>query len=465
MTEAIDINNGYEYGWSNPESYAVKAPKGLSRSVVELISKAKDEPAWMLEFRLRALDIFNSKPMPEWGADLSGLNLDEIYFYIKPEGHNARSWDDVPDDVKKTFERLGIPEAERKALAGVGAQYESEMVYHNLKEEWEKLGVVFLSIEDGLRQYPDLFREHFATIIPPEDNKFAAINSAVWSGGSFVYIPAGVKVDIPLQTYFRINAESSGQFERTLIIVDEGAQAHYIEGCTAPTYARDSFHSGVIEIVVKKGARFRYSTIQNWSHNVYNLVTQRAAVYENGVMEWVDGNLGSKVTMKYPACYLLEKGARGEVLSIAMAGRGQHQDAGAKIVHFAPNTSGNIVSKSISKDSGRSSYRGLVKIYEGATNAKSNVECDALLLDEEARTDTYPYIEIQEKTASVGHEATVSKINDEQILYLQSRGLSKDQAAGLIVRGFIEPIAKELPLEYAVELNRLIELEMEGSVG
>ena len=465
MTEAIDINNGYEYGWSNPESYAVKAPKGLSRSVVELISKAKDEPAWMLEFRLRALDIFNSKPMPEWGADLSGLNLDEIYFYIKPEGHNARSWDDVPDDVKKTFERLGIPEAERKALAGVGAQYESEMVYHNLKEEWEKLGVVFLSIEDGLKQYPDLFREHFATIIPPEDNKFAAINSAVWSGGSFVYIPANVKVDIPLQTYFRINAESSGQFERTLIIVDEGAQAHYIEGCTAPTYARDSFHSGVIEIVVKKGARFRYSTIQNWSHNVYNLVTQRAAVYENGVMEWVDGNLGSKVTMKYPACYLLEKGARGEVLSIAMAGRGQHQDAGAKIVHFAPNTSGNIVSKSISKDSGRSSYRGLVKIYEGATNAKSNVECDALLLDEEARTDTYPYIEIQEKTASVGHEATVSKINDEQILYLQSRGLSKDQAAGLIVRGFIEPIAKELPLEYAVELNRLIELEMEGSVG
>jgi len=465
MTEALDINNGYEYGWSNPESYAVKAPKGLSRSVVELISKAKDEPAWMLEFRLKALDIFNSKPMPEWGADLSGLNLDEIYFYIKPEGHNARSWDDVPDDVKKTFERLGIPEAERKALAGVGAQYESEMVYHNLKEEWEKLGVVFLSIEDGLKQYPDLFREHFATIIPPEDNKFAAINSAVWSGGSFVYIPANVKVDIPLQTYFRINAESSGQFERTLIIVDEGAQAHYIEGCTAPTYARDSFHSGVIEIVVKKGARFRYSTIQNWSHNVYNLVTQRAAVYENGVMEWVDGNLGSKVTMKYPACYLLEKGARGEVLSIAMAGRGQHQDAGAKIVHFAPNTSGNIVSKSISKDSGRSSYRGLVKIYEGATNAKSNVECDALLLDEEARTDTYPYIEIQEKTASVGHEATVSKINDEQILYLQSRGLSKDQAAGLIVRGFIEPIAKELPLEYAVELNRLIELEMEGSVG
>ncbi|MFC4453068.1 Fe-S cluster assembly protein SufB [Deinococcus sonorensis] len=463
--EASNINTEYEFGWSNPENYAIKAPKGLSREVVEMISKAKDEPQWMLDFRLKALDIFYAKPMPEWGADLSGLNLDEIYYYIKPEGFNARSWDDVPDDVKQTFERLGIPEAERKALAGVGAQYESEMVYHNLKDEWEKLGVVFLSIEDGLKQYPDLFREHFATIVPPQDNKFAAINSAVWSGGSFVYVPKGVKVDIPLQTYFRINAESSGQFERTLIIVDEGAQAHYIEGCTAPTYASDSFHSGVIEIVVKEGARFRYSTIQNWSHNVYNLVTQRAAVYGNGVMEWVDGNLGSKVTMKYPACYLMEEGARGEVLSIAMAGRGQHQDAGAKIVHFAAHTSGTIVSKSISKDSGRSSYRGLVKIYEGATGAKTNVECDALLLDDEARTDTYPYIEIEEKTARVGHEATVSKINDEQILYLQSRGLSEDQAAGLIVRGFIEPIAKELPLEYAVELNRLIELEMEGSVG
>ncbi|WP_019588134.1 Fe-S cluster assembly protein SufB [Deinococcus apachensis] len=463
--EVANINAQYEYGWSNPERYAVKAPKGLSREVVEMISKAKDEPQWMLDFRLKALDIFLSKPMPQWGADLSGLNLDEIYYYIKPEGYNARSWDDVPDDVKQTFERLGIPEAERKALAGVGAQYESEMVYHNLKEEWEKLGVVFLSIEDGLKQYPDLFREYFATVVPPEDNKFAAINSAVWSGGSFVYVPKGVKVDIPLQTYFRINAESSGQFERTLIIVDEGAQAHYIEGCTAPTYASDSFHSGVIEIIVKEGARFRYSTIQNWSHNVYNLVTQRAAVYGHGVMEWVDGNLGSKVTMKYPACYLLEEGARGEVLSIAMAGRGQHQDAGAKIVHFAPYTSGTIVSKSISKDSGRSSYRGLVKIYEGARGSKTNVECDALLLDEEARTDTYPYIEIEEKDASVGHEATVSKINDEQILYLQSRGLSEDEAAGLIVRGFIEPIAKELPLEYAVELNRLIELEMEGSVG
>ncbi|GGJ18676.1 Fe-S cluster assembly protein SufB [Deinococcus roseus] len=466
MSEEIaSINNAYEFGWSNPERYSVKAPKGLSREVVEMISRTKNEPEWMLEFRLKALDIYYSKPMPTWGADLSGLDLDEIYYYIKPEGVNARSWDDVPDDVKQTFERLGIPEAERAALAGVGAQYESEMVYHNLKEEWEKLGVLFLSIEDGLKEHPEMFREYFATVIPPEDNKFAALNSAVWSGGSFVYIPKGVKVDIPLQTYFRINAESAGQFERTLIICEEGSQAHYIEGCTAPSYSRDSFHSGVIEIVVRPGARFRYSTIQNWSHNVYNLVTQRASVYKDGVMEWVDGNLGSKVTMKYPACYLLEEGARGEVLSIAMAGRGQHQDAGAKIVHFAPNTSGTIISKSISKDSGRSSYRGLVKIYEGAHGSKSNVECDALLLDDEARTDTYPYIEIQEKDASVGHEATVSKINDDQILYLQSRGLSEDEAAGLIVRGFIEPVAKELPLEYAVELNRLIELEMEGSVG
>ncbi|AFZ69205.1 Fe-S cluster assembly protein SufB [Deinococcus peraridilitoris] len=465
-TKQLEIGNAeYEHGWANPETYAVKAPKGLRRDVVEMISKAKNEPQWMLDFRLKALDVYLSKPMPQWGADLSGLDMDEIYYYIKPEGMNARSWDDVPEDMRKTFERLGIPEAERAALAGVGAQYESEMVYHNLKEEWEKLGVVFLSIEDGLKEYPDLFREYFATVVPPEDNKFAALNSAVWSGGSFVYIPKGVKVDIPLQTYFRINAESAGQFERTLIIADEGSQAHYIEGCTAPSYSRDSFHSGVIEIVVLEGARFRYSTIQNWSHNVYNLVTQRAAVHARGVMEWVDGNLGSKVTMKYPACYLLGEGARGEVLSIAMAGRGQHQDAGAKIVHFAPHTSGSIVSKSISKDSGRSSYRGSVKVYEGAVGARCNVECDALLLDDEARTDTYPYIEIEEKDAFVGHEATVSKINDEQILYLQSRGLSEDEAAGLIVRGFIEPIAKELPLEYAVELNRLIELEMEGSVG
>jgi Fe-S cluster assembly protein SufB len=460
------IGDTYEHGWSNPENYAIKAPKGLSREVVEMISKAKDEPDWMLQFRLKALDIYNSKPIPNWGADLSGLDLENIYYYIKPSDQlNSRTWDDVPDDIKRTFDRLGIPEAERGALAGVGAQYESEMVYHNLKEEWEKIGVVFLSIEDGLREYPEIFREYFATVIPPEDNKFAALNSAVWSGGSFVYVPKGVQVEMPLQTYFRINAENSGQFERTLIIIEEGAFAHYIEGCTAPSYSSDSFHSGVIEIVVKKGARCRYSTIQNWSHNVYNLVTQRAAVYESAHMEWVDGNLGSKVTMKYPATYLLEPYARGEILSIAMANTGQHQDAGAKALHFAPNTSSSIVSKSISKNKGRSSYRGLVKIYDGATNAKSNVECDALLLHDDSRTDTYPYIEIEEKTAQVGHEATVSKINDEQVFYLMSRGLSEEQATGLIVRGFIEPIAKELPLEYAVELNRLIELEMEGSVG
>jgi Fe-S cluster assembly protein SufB len=464
--EVAKIGETYEHGWSQPENYAIKAPKGLSREVVEMISKAKGEPEWMLEFRLKALDVFYSKPMPKWGADLKDLDLENIYYYIKPADQlNSRTWEDVPDDIKRTFDRLGIPEAERGALAGVGAQYESEMVYHNLKAEWDKLGVVFLSIEDGLREYPDIFREHFATVIPPEDNKFAALNSAVWSGGSFVYIPKGVNVEMPLQTYFRINAENSGQFERTLIVVEEGAFAHYIEGCTAPSYSSDSFHSGVIEIVVKKGGRCRYSTIQNWSHNVYNLVTQRAAVYEGAHMEWVDGNLGSKVTMKYPATYLLEPNARGEILSIAMANTGQHQDAGAKAVHFAPNTSSSIVSKSISKNQGRSSYRGLVKIYDGAVNAKSNVECDALLLNEDSRTDTYPYIEIEEKTAQVGHEATVSKINDEQVFYLMSRGLSEEQATGLIVRGFIEPIAKELPLEYAVELNRLIELEMEGSVG
>ena len=465
--DVSSIGATYDYGFSTPENYEFKAPRGLSREVVELISRSKNEPDWMLQFRLKALDVYLSKPMPTWGADLSGLNLDEIYYYIKPpqSADKVRTWDDVSPDIKNTFDRLGIPEAERGALAGVGAQYESEMVYHNLKEAWEKQGVIFLSIEDGMREHPEIFREYFATIIPPEDNKFAALNSAVWSGGSFVYVPRGVRVDMPLQTYFRINAQSMGQFERTLIIVEEGAYVHYIEGCTAPSYSEDSFHSGVIEIVVKKDARCRYSTIQNWSRNVYNLVTQRAAVYQGANMEWVDGNLGSKVTMKYPATYLLEEGAKGEILSIAMAGPGQHQDAGAKAVHFAPHTSSSIVSKSISKQGGRSSYRGLVRIHPGATGAKSNVVCDALLLDDQARTDTYPYIEIQEKSATVGHEATVSKINDEQIFYLMSRGLSEDQAAGLIVRGFIEPIAKELPLEYAVELNRLIDLEMEGSVG
>jgi len=371
----------------------------------------------------------------------------------------------VPEEVRETYRRLGIPEAEQKVLAGVGAQYESEMVYHNLKEEWEKLGVIFLDTDTGLKEHEELFREYFATVVPPEDNYYAAVNSAVWSGGSFVYVPPGVEVDVPLQAYFLLNAENIGQFERTLIIVDEGAKVHYIEGCTAPTYGSDSFHSGVIEIVCKPRSNVRYSTIQNWSHNVYNLVTQRAMVHERASMGWLDGNLGSKVTMKYPSCYLVGEGAHGEVLSIAFAGTGQHQDAGAKMVHAAPHTSSSIVSKSISKGEGCSSYRGLVQIHEGAIGAKSNVECDALLLDETSRTNTYPYIEIDEKTAHVGHEATVSKLNEEQIFYLQSRGLAEDEAMALIVRGFLDPVAKELPLEYAVELNRLIELEMEGSVG
>ena len=457
----------YKYDFVTRDKPVFRAAKGLSEEVVRQISAHKEEPEWMLKFRLKALDIYRSKPMPNWGGDLSNLSavLDEIYYYVRPQDRMERSWDDVPQEIKDTFDKLGIPEAERKVLAGVGAQYESEMVYHSLKKEWEDKGVIFDSIEDGLKNHPELFREHFATVIPPADNKFAAMNSAVWSGGSFVYIPKGVKVEIPLQAYFRVNAERMGQFERTLIIVDEGAEAQYIEGCTAPVYSTESFHSGVIEIVVKPNARFRYVTIQNWSHNMYNLVTQRAIVHENAKMEWLDGNLGSKLTMKYPSCYLVGEGANGEILSIAYAGPGQHQDTGGKVIHAAPRTTSQIVSKSISRGSGRASYRGLCKVYDGADGAKSNVECDALLLDEHARTDTFPYIEIEENTASVGHEATVSKIGDEQIFYLMSRGLSEAEAAAMIVRGFIEPIAKQLPLEYAVELNRLIELEMEGSVG
>jgi Fe-S cluster assembly protein SufB len=457
----------YKYHFITDDKPVFKAQKGLSEEVVRQISAHKEEPEWMLAFRLKALKIYESKPMPAWGGDLSKLAavLDEIYYYLKPQERMERSWDDVPEEIKNTFERLGIPEAERKVLAGVGAQYESEMVYHSLKKEWEDKGIIFDSIEDGLKKHPDLFREHFSTVIPPADNKFAALNSAVWSGGSFVYIPKGVTVDIPLQAYFRVNAERMGQFERTLIICDEGAHAQYIEGCTAPVYSTESFHSGVIEIIVKPGARFRYVTIQNWSHNMYNLVTQRAQVHENATMEWLDGNLGSKLTMKYPSCYLVGEGAHGSVLSIAYAGNGQHQDTGGKVVHAAPNTTSQIISKSISKGTGRATYRGLCKIYDGAESARSNVECDALLLDETSRTDTFPYIEIEEQSASVGHEATVSKIGTEQLFYLMSRGLSEEEASAMIVRGFIEPIAKQLPLEYAVELNRLIELEMEGSVG
>jgi Fe-S cluster assembly protein SufB len=457
----------YKYGFITEGQPVFKARKGLDEDIVRQISAHKVEPEWMLEFRLEALKIYESKPMPTWGGDLSRLaaTLDEIYFYLKPQERMERSWDDVPQEIKDTFEKLGIPEAERKILAGVGAQYESEMVYHSLKKEWEDKGIIFESIEDGLRKYPDLFREYFSTVIPPNDNKFAALNSAVWSGGSFVYIPKGVKVDIPLQAYFRVNAERMGQFERTLIIVDEGAQAQYIEGCTAPVYTTESFHSGVIEIIVRPNARFRYVTIQNWSANMYNLVTQRALVHEHATMEWLDGNLGSKLTMKYPSCYLVGEGAHGSILSIAYAGNGQHQDTGGKVIHAAPHTTSQILSKSISRGTGRASYRGLVKVYEGSESAKSNVECDALLLNETSRTDTFPYIEIEEQTASVGHEATVSKIGAEQLFYLMSRGLSEEEASAMIVRGFIEPIAKQLPLEYAVELNRLIELEMEGSVG
>jgi Fe-S cluster assembly protein SufB len=455
----------YKYGFRDPETYVFKSRKGLDREIVEQISAMKGEPKWMLEFRLKALDHFMKRPMPTWGGDLSNLNLDDIYYYVKPAESEGRSWDDVPETIKNTFDRLGIPEAERKFLAGVGAQYESEMVYHRVQEHLEKQGVIFVSIEDGLRQHPDLFREYFGTVIPIEDNKFAALNSAVWSGGSFIYVPPGVKIDLPLQAYFRLNVANIGQFERTLIIADEGAQIHYVEGCTAPIYSTDSFHSGVIEIVVKKNARVRYTTIQNWSVNVYNLVTQRALVHEGATMEWVDANLGSKLTMKYPSCYLLGPGAHGEILSMAFAGPGQHQDAGGKVLHFAPHTSSKITSKSISKGSGRASYRGLLKVYKGATDVKSNVVCDALLLDSQARSDTYPYIEIDEDDVTVGHEASVSKVGEEQLFYLMSRGLSEEEATTMVVSGFIEPLVKELPMEYAIEMNRLIQLQMEGSIG
>ena len=464
--DVATLGSDYKYGFRDEVKPVFKAEKGLNRRVVGAISYHKNEPQWMLDFRLKALEIYQSKPVPTWGGDLSGLDMDEIYFYSKPtEKGDARTWDDVPEEIRKTYDRLGIREAEQKVLAGVGAQYDSEMVYHQVKDELARLGVIFVSIEEGLKHHEDLFREYFATVIPPEDNKYAALNSAVWSGGSFVYVPKGVKVDLPLQAYFRVNTAELGQFERTIIVVDEGADMHYIEGCTAPTYTTDSFHSGVIEIVVNQGARSRYTTIQNWSHNMYNLVTQRAVVKKDAYHMWLDGNLGSKLTMKYPSSYLVEHGARSDILSIAFASTGQHQDAGGKLIFAAPNTSGSIVSKSISRGAGRSSYRGQIKIYDNADYAKVNVECDALLINEESRTDTYPYMEIENNTATVGHEATVSRLNDEQIFYLQSRGLPGDEAAALIVRGFIEPVAKELPLEYAVELNRLIELEMEGSVG
>ncbi|MBA3074785.1 MAG: Fe-S cluster assembly protein SufB [Anaerolineae bacterium] len=455
----------YQYGFSDPDTSVYKSERGLSEQVVRNISSMKQEPDWMLQFRLKALAHYQQRPMPAWGPDISALDLDNIFYYVRPSEASKGNWDDVPDTIKKTFDRLGIPDAERKFLAGVGAQYESEMVYHSIQEQLSKVGVIFLSIEDGLKQYPELFREYFATVIPIEDNKFAALNSAVWSGGSFVYVPKGVKVELPLQAYFRLNIANIGQFERSLIIADEGAQVHYVEGCTAPSYTTDSFHSGVIEIIVKKGARVRYTTIQNWSTNVFNLVTQRSKVEEDGTMEWVDCNLGSKLTMKYPSCYLVGKRAHGEILSVAFASTGQHQDAGGKVVHMAPDTSSRIISKSISKNGGRSSYRGLLKVYKGATNAKSNVACDALILDPQSRSDTYPTIEIDEENVTIGHEATVSKVGEEQLFYLMSRGLSQDEATTMVVSGFIEPLVKELPMEYAVEMNRLIQLQMEGSVG
>ena len=464
VKEKLDLGQ-YKYGFSYPENYVFKSKKGLSSKVVEEISWMKGEPEWMRQFRLHALELFMARPMPTWGPDLSSINFDEIYYYIKPSEKRSRSWDDVPGDIKKTFDRLGIPEAERNFLGGLGAQYESEVVYHNLKEEWEKKGVIFLDTDSALKNYPELFKEYFATVVPPGDNKFASLNSAVWSGGSFVYVPKGVNVDIPLQAFFRINAQKMGQFERTLIIAEEGSQVHYVEGCTAPIYSSESLHSAVVEIIVKRGARVRYTTIQNWAKNIYNLVTKRSVAYEDATMEWVDGNLGSKITMKYPSVYMLGKGAKAEVLSIALAGKNQQQDAGGKAIHAAPFTSSTITSKSISKDGGRTSYRGLVKIYKDAKGAKSNVRCDALILDELSRSDTYPYMEIEDSRINMGHEATVSKISDEQLFYLMTRGLTENEATAMIVRGFIEPLVKELPMEYAVELNRLIQLEMEGSVG
>ncbi|MCC7452412.1 MAG: Fe-S cluster assembly protein SufB [Anaerolineae bacterium] len=462
------IKDEYEekYGFSVPEtSYAFKSRKGLDREIVAQISEMKNEPKWMRDFRLRALETFQKKPMPTWGADLSTIDFNDIYYYVKASERNDKSWDDLPEDIKYTFDRLGIPEAEQKFLAGSGAQFESEVIYHNIRKDLEEKGVIFTDTDSALRDHPDLFKEYFGTIIPPTDNKFAALNSAVWSGGSFIYVPKGVHIEMPLQAYFRINTKNMGQFERTLIIVDEGAFVHYVEGCTAPTYSSDSLHSAVVEIIVKKGGRARYTTIQNWSSNVYNLVTKRAVAYEDATMEWVDCNLGSRITMKYPAVYLMGKGAHGEILSVAFAGKGQHQDAGGKVVHGAPNTTSQILSKSISMHGGRASYRGLLKVYEGATGSKSNVVCDALLMDEDSRTDTYPSIEIDEKEVTIGHEASVSKVSEEQLFYLMSRGISEDAANAMIVSGFIEPIAKELPAEYSIELYRLVQLQMEGSVG
>ncbi|HEY8776523.1 MAG TPA: Fe-S cluster assembly protein SufB [Gaiellaceae bacterium] len=466
--EVAGINADYKekFGFHDSETgYAYKSPKGLSLEVVESISEYKDEPQWMRDFRVKAYKHFESRPTPAWGGNLAQIDWNNIHYFVRASEKNSRDWSEVPDDIKNTFDRLGIPEAERKFLAGVGAQYESEVVYHQMNEKLEAQGVIFTDMDTALREHEDLVREYWATVIPPNDNKLAALNSAVWSGGSFVYVPAGVKVAMPLQAYFRINTENMGQFERTLIIAEEGADVTYIEGCTAPVYSTDSLHSAVVEIIAKPGSRVRYTTVQNWSQNVYNLVTKRAIAQEGATMEWVDCNLGSKLTMKYPSIYLLGPEAHGEILSIAFAGEGQHQDAGGKIIHAAPRTTSSIFAKSISKDGGRSTYRGLLEVGKGATESRSKVVCDALLLDEDSRSDTYPTIRIDESDADVGHEATVSKIGDEQVFYLQSHGLDEEEASKMIVNGFIEPVTKELPMEYAVELNRLIELQMEGSIG
>ena len=457
----------YKFGWADrDDQYSFTSQKGLSRELVAEISDLKDEPEWMRKLRLRAYEAFMRRPMPNWGADLSGVHFDDIYYFVRATEKQAASWDDLPDDIKSTYDKLGIPEAEKQRLvAGVAAQYESEVVYHKIRDDLEAQGVIFLDTDTALREHPELFRKHFGKVIPPNDNKFAALNTAVWSGGSFIWVPEGVHVDIPLQAYFRINKQNMGQFERTLIIAEPGSYIHYVEGCTAPIYSSDSLHSAVVEIIVKEGARVRYTTIQNWSNNVYNLVTKRAAAYKDATMEWIDGNIGSKVTMKYPAVWLMEPGAKGEVLSVAYAADGQHQDAGAKMVHAAQDTTSNILSKSVSKGTGRTSYRGLVQVNEGANHARAAVKCDALMLDTESRSDTYPYMEVEEDDATIEHEATVSKLSDDQLFYMQSRGIDEDEATAMIVRGFIEPIARELPMEYAVELNRLIALEMEGAVG
>ncbi|MDP4507700.1 Fe-S cluster assembly protein SufB [Nonomuraea sp. NBC_00507] len=456
----------YKFGWADPDAAGAAAKRGLSEEVVRNISALKNEPEWMLDLRLKGLRLFHRKPLPTWGSDLTGIDFDNIKYFVRSTEKQAASWDELPADIKNTYDKLGIPEAEKQRLiAGVAAQYESEVVYHKIREDLEEKGVIFVDTDTGLKEHEELFKEYFGSVIPVGDNKFAALNTSVWSGGSFIYVPPNVEVEIPLQAYFRINTENMGQFERTLIIVDEGSYVHYVEGCTAPIYSSDSLHSAVVEIIVKKNARCRYTTIQNWSNNVYNLVTKRAVAYEGATMEWIDGNIGSKVTMKYPAVYLMGEHAKGETLSVAFAGEGQHQDAGSKMVHLAPHTSSSVISKSVARGGGRTSYRGLVQIEEGAHGSASTVKCDALLVDQISRSDTYPYVDVREDDVSMGHEATVSKVSEDQLFYLMSRGLDEDEAMAMIVRGFVEPIARELPMEYALELNRLIELQMEGAVG